>query len=324
MSNINFFRVMGKGTSSIPPSAWYLNVTSSYASNNLINANPPIPFETNFTRGGIYVDQGGTRLYIADENSTTRKIYQFAMSSPHNIQTITFVNSASINFSTSTVDCLGLHLSSNGSYLYRWESEDNVSAKVQRWVMSTPWDITTINPTINQTLNLTTPLTIGGSKYFNSQNISFTEDGLNMIMSSAPPSPPSGFATPIVRTYSFSSAWDLSTISNINGNESLSTTYTGSYPETYITPSVNFIDPTNNNITDWVGNYLVIITLSNFYETSFQYHDFTTDLYVGSTTMPTWPGRSFFNKIVNRNYIYGIGQKTIRQAFINWDNVVLP
>jgi hypothetical protein len=87
----------------------------------------------------VFVDNGGTRLYVID--GPNQRIIQLSIASAHNVSsTISFVaNSPDINVTSNSFT-----MSQDGTKAYVMNTLGNT---ITQYTISTPWDITTLNPT---------------------------------------------------------------------------------------------------------------------------------------------------------------------------------
>ena len=333
MSNINFFRIMGKNSgAAIPPSPtceeWYEEISSNMSSYQL-----SFPNSESFARGGVYVDEGGTRLYISNGHYTTndlsQDVIQFSMSTPHNMSTISFVNSGSTSFNSSDqgsgISGLGLHFSDDGTKLYR-----TISGKgaLCRWDLSTAWDITSVNSTVAQRADFLPYLTYSSASintvYSESANVSFTQDGLNLIMGHQQNSVGAQLPGPMyVKQYEMNTAWDLSSIVELSGSSVTYLSNTGSASSIYFYGTdIGYIDPVSNNADDFFVKNLDASNTRPVY----QYHftNGTGNNLVGKKNMGA-NGEITYLKVVNKNYMYGIGGYVrLKQNTIDWSDVCIP
>ena len=332
MSNINFFRVMNKfsgGTALPPPTCeeWYEGLggpSSKYLS---------FPNSESFGRGGIYVDEVGTRLYISDGRYTTNdlstNIFQFTMSIANNISTLSFVASGSTSFNSSDqgsgISGYGLHFSADGTKLYR-----TISGKgaLCRWDLSTAWDITSVNSTVAQRADFLPYLTYSSASintvYSESSNVSFTQDGLNLIMGHQQRTVGSQLPGPMyVKQYEMNTAWDLSSIVELSGSSVTYLSNTGSASSIYFYGTdIGYIDPVSNNTDDFFVKNLDTSNLRPVY----QYHftNGTGNNLVGKRNIGA-NGSLTFLKVVNKQYMYSIpSYLNIDRHIIDWSDVCIP
>jgi len=333
MSNINFFRLMGKNSGAATPSPptceeWYEEISSNPSSKTL-----SFPNSESFGRGGIYVDEGGTRLYLCDGHYTTNdlsvNVFQFSMSTAHNISTLSFVASGSTSFNSSdqgsNISGYGLHFSDDGTKLYR-----TISGKgaLCRWDLSTAWDITSVNSTVAQRANFLPYLAYSSASintvYSQSTNVSFTQDGLNLIMGHQQRTVGSQLPGPMyVKQYEMNTAWDLSSIVELSGSSVTYLSNTGSASSIYFYGSdIGYIDPASNN-TD---NFFVKNLDATMSRPVYQYYftNGTGNNLVGKKNIGA-NGSLTFLKVVNKNYMYGIPDELeIDRNTIDWSDVCIP
>lgn len=332
MSNINFFRLMGKnsGAATPPPPTceeWYEGF--SYPASKALS----FPNSESFGRGGVYVDEGGTRLYISDGHYTTNdlsvNVMQFTMSAAHNINTLSFVASGSTSFNSSDqgsgISGTGLHFSADGTKLYR-----TIKGKgaLCRWDLSTAWDITSVNSTVAQRANFLPYLTYSSASidtvYSQSSNVSFTQDGLNLIMGHQNLTPGSQLPGPMyVKQYEMSTAWDLNSIVDLSGSSVTFLSNTGSSSPIYFYGSdIGYIDPVSNNTDNFFVKNLDASNVRPVYQ--YYFTNGTGNNLVGKQNIAA-NGSITFLKVVNRNYMYGIPNDfTIARNNIDWSDVCIP
>lgn len=329
MSNINFFRVMAKGNGGITSSCeeWYEAISSIPISNTSLS----FPNSGEFVRGGVYVDEGGTRLYISNgystSNTSSQEVLQFSMSTSHNISTLSFVNSGSTSFNASDqgvgIGGAGLHFSDDGTKLYR-----TISGKgaLCRWDLSTAWDITSVNSTVSQKADFTPYLTYLSASinivYSQSANVSFTQDGLNLIMGHQQKSIGSQLPGPMyVKQYEMSTAWDLSSIVELSGSSVTYLSDTGSAaPIYFFGKDIGYIDPVSNNTDNFFTKNLNTSGNRPIYQ-YYAGNNLVGTKNIGANSEIT------FLKVVNKNYMYGIGGSSgarIYQNTIDWADVCIP
>ena len=334
MSNINFFRLMGKNSGAATPSPptceeWYEGIggQSSYQLS--------FPNSESFQRGGVYVDEGGTRLYISQGWNTTNdlstKVYQFSMSTPHNMSTISFIGSGSTSFNSSdqssSINGFGLHFSDDGTKLYRTLSGNGALC---RWDLSTAWDITSVNSTVAQRANFLPYLTYSSASintvYSQSSNISFTQDGLNLIMGHQQKPVGSQLPGPMyVKQYEMNTAWDLSSIVELSGSSVTYLSNTGSASSIYFYGTdIGYIDPGSNNTDNFFVKNLDTSGTRPVYQ--YYFTNGTGNNLVGKTNIGANSERTYL-KVVNKNYMYGIGSglgAKLKQNNIDWSDVCIP
>jgi len=330
MSNINFFRIMGKNSGGAIPTCeeWYEGIGGP--SSTSIS----FPNSESFGRGGVYVDEGGTRLYISDGHYTTNdlsvNIMQFTMSTAHNINTLSFVNSGSTSFNSSdqgsNINGYGLHFSDDGTKLYRTLSGKGALC---RWDLSTAWDITSVNSTVAQRADFLPYLAYSSASintvYSESSNVSFTQDGLNLIMGHQQRVVGSQLYGPMyVKQYEMNTAWDLSSIVELSGSSVTYLSNTGSASSIYYYGSgdIGYIDPVSNNADD----FFVKNSDTSGTRPVYQYHftNGTGNNLVGKKNIGA-NGSMTYLKVVNRDYMYGIpSDLNIARNNIDWSDVCIP
>tara|TARA_R110002124_G_scaffold108050_3_gene260613 strand:- start:80 stop:1621 length:1542 start_codon:yes stop_codon:yes gene_type:complete len=113
----------------------------------------------------VYVDPGGTRLYVPNQPDKT--IYQLGLGTANDISsTITSVGESSA-FSLSS---LYIQLSDDGTKAFVLDS----SNKIKQYSISTAWDITTM------AINTLTSVTVTVPSGYNTQTLHFNNDGTEL------------------------------------------------------------------------------------------------------------------------------------------------
>ena len=165
------------------------------------NSNSPATLSSSILGGSdsvmvpIFVDQGGTRLYIKDH--AEGKIIQASIATANDISsTISYVAKSPAYF-TFTAD--SLTFSSNGTKLFY-----GTSGSIREYSLSTAWDITTVSSTINSSLSVVASIDYGG--------FVFNAAGTKLYSSYKGPG---GGNTDVYTAYwALSTAFDLSTASS--------------------------------------------------------------------------------------------------------------
>lgn len=233
MSNINFFRVLQSGgTGGTPsPELWGDRVENTPTEYDYDNDVP-----AGFLRDGIYAKSDGSEIYIL--NNTDHKVYQWSMSTNHDLSTISYTGvSGNIETNWPSGTANGLFFNSSGTKLF---SYGFTTLTLYAHTLSTAWDITSISLTVAQsvTFNIT-------STYNRVNQFAFTDDGKKLIIMA-------GTTAGIhkVRRYSFSTGFDLSTINNTSGDDTLDLSFT--FPE-FASNSVAFINPEDNTGDEFIA-----------------------------------------------------------------------
>ncbi len=176
--------------------------TSSWVPSDISeNSNSPATLSSSILSGTdsvlvpIFVDQGGTRLYIKDH--AEGKIIQASIATANDISsTIAYVAKSPAYF-TFTAD--SLTFSSNGTKLFY-----GTSGSIREYSLSTAWDITTVSSTINSSLSVVASVDYGG--------FVFNAAGTKLYSSYKGPG---GGNTDVYTAYwTLSTAFDLSTASS--------------------------------------------------------------------------------------------------------------
>ena len=138
---------------------------------------------------GFQLGNGGTAMYTAD--ASTENIYQYALSTPNDLSTISYVRSKAI----ATV--VGLFFKPDGLTVYFKRSSTN---DIVQYTLSTAWDIGTVSYA-----NKSFDPNLGNLGHF-----CITPDGTTMILCDL------GNATANLVQYTLSTPWDISTASADN------------------------------------------------------------------------------------------------------------
>ena len=165
------------------------------------NSNSPATLSSSILNGTdvvmvpIFVDQGGTRLYIKDH--LEGKIIQASIATANDISsTIAYVAKSPAYF---TFAADSLTFSSNGTKLFY-----GTSGSIREYSLSTAWDITTVSSTINSSLSVVASSGYGG----------FVFNAAGTILYSSYKGPGGGNTDVYTAYWALSTAFDLSTASS--------------------------------------------------------------------------------------------------------------
>ena len=152
---------------------------------------------------GAMFSPDGLNLYVS--GSSFNRVYRYTLSSAYTPSTAT----AHSSFSTGLTGIVCLQFSQDGYYMFI-----NSSTGVNRFLLGTPWDITTA------TLNGTNIIINGSSFYFKTDGLSIFSFGGGAI----------------IYRYYFSIAWDLSSYVKVEQSPSISSIVTniGSFNGIYM------------------------------------------------------------------------------------------
>jgi DNA-binding beta-propeller fold protein YncE len=140
----------------------------------------------------------GTRLYIA--GNTNDRIFQYNLSVPWNIGTATYSNN-SISIAKEDANITTIFLGNNGTRLYMNGADRD---RVYSYILSTPDELSSINPPRSLTLSDATPSDL----WFNSSGSSFYI---------------SGDSNNVIQQYDLSTAWDVSSATYSNKSITVTT-----------------------------------------------------------------------------------------------------
>lgn len=144
---------------------------------------------------GIEFSLDGTKMYVSGGQSSSYKVIQYNLSIPWNLLT------ASKTYQISTNLPGGIRFSSDGTkYYFLYNQNPDI---LQEYVLSTPWDLTTISGPAIATLNvqvITNDTDVTGFSFFDS--------GTKLLVT--------GGTTASIYEFNLSTAWDISTASLVN------------------------------------------------------------------------------------------------------------
>lgn len=149
----------------------------------------------------MHISPDGTNLYFnANGTATQNRMYQYSLSTPWDISTLSFVRLADFATSRATVP-IGIHFTSDGTNLFYYGSS-TVSAdnKVDHFSLSTPWDISTAS--------FVRSLSLASDGANNSRAVTFSPDGMYMFTINLE-------STGKIFRRALSSAFNISTVSGV-------------------------------------------------------------------------------------------------------------
>lgn len=141
---------------------------------------------------GVTFSPDGLNMYASGDASDA--IDRYTLTSPFDVSTITYTSAIAVGsgFTYNTSQPRGLTFDPTGVYMYLINGD---TASVMRYVLSTPWDITTASST-------NTTFSVGAQTGSPGFNIQFTSDGLTMFICGNDAD---------IYTYTLSSAWNQTT-----------------------------------------------------------------------------------------------------------------
>ena len=171
--------------------AWDIS-TGTYASKSFSVATQAL------TPNAICFKSDGTILYVVDDNTNT--IYQYTLGTAWDISTASYASkSISTYFNTYYYEGIphGLDISSDGTKIYFVGQSYGVSSsKVTSYDLTTPWDLSTANAYISQSV---------AAQDGTMQGIQFKPNGTKIYALG-------GAGTSIIYQYSLSPAWNLTSL----------------------------------------------------------------------------------------------------------------
>ncbi len=198
---------------------------------------------------GLYVNSAGTKAYMINQGD--KKIYQWNMSTAHDVSTMSYagVSSAITKKWTSSPLINGLYFNTAGTRVFSMSASSNSTAgyKMYSHTLSTAWDITSFSDTVTTSCQFT-GLT-GSPAYWQGGDFGFTDDGKKLIV----PHNSGSSDAQKVRKYVLTTAWDLSSVSNLGGSSEI--LFGVGLPGTNLLAAIP-LDPSDNTLTDWIGNRL--------------------------------------------------------------------
>lgn len=259
-----------------------------------------------FLRDGIYVKSDGTKVFFLDD--TSKKVVEYVMSTAHDVSTAVYnaisPTDITINW-TSFVQANGLFFNSSGDKCYIYSSLNDY--KLYEHTLSTPWDVTTLSNTVTNSATFT-GLTTG--TYNRGYQSSFSSDGTLLFFTHGNSS-----GNLKTRKYLLNTAWNISTINNLSGENEI--TFTALTSPEHRTETMVKIDPENN-----FSNKFVIInrrTVDTVLKYRFDQHIGFIDDTIESSYPVTQTGSLELPSITNRNYLYTIdGSNIFRKYVVTW------
>ncbi|QSL99457.1 hypothetical protein CRP9_gp42 [Roseobacter phage CRP-9] len=152
--------------------------------------------------GGMCLSDDGYHLYVGDKVSPypTNKIHQYTLTTAYDLSTASFTRT--VDFSSTTTYSLGaIRVLDSGTKLYLFLG-NGTNILVRQYTMSTAYDVSTATSD-NKSFDFYADYGSGG--YPRSSKI--TNDGLNLFLANG--------ADDIVMHYTFSTAWDVTTLSRV-------------------------------------------------------------------------------------------------------------
>ena len=147
---------------------------------------------------GIFFKPDGTQAYIVDRGNS-QPVKQYSLSTPYDITTAAFYQQSTVTLSQ---DGRGIYISNDGVNLFISRSYDNVFA----YVLTTPWDISTMTTAATFSIDL---YTLSGNKLSFISGLSFKPDGTRMYFTGVDNST----SAHSFFQFNLSTAWNLSTAS---------------------------------------------------------------------------------------------------------------
>jgi len=121
--------------------AWDISTASAHSSADISAQST--------TSRGAYLSADGTKVYISDLNDD---LYQYSMSTAFDLSTLSYVRTKSLT--ASNTQPYGIWANSDGDQFY---IADPDNAQVERWSLSTAWDISTMSIQEAVTISASTP-----------------------------------------------------------------------------------------------------------------------------------------------------------------------
>lgn len=162
------------------PGAWDLDNYTDSGNSYYVGGSQGAPSD-------IYINSAGTSMFLL-EYSTADAVYQYSLSTAWNVSTASSVSSYTVADGTA----LGLDFSPDGTRMYVLGAGLD---RLYQYSLSTAWDVTTASSV--QYVSVATYDTSPSS-------LRFSPDGTKMILS--------GYGNDFLRSFSLSTAWDVSTL----------------------------------------------------------------------------------------------------------------
>lgn len=196
-------------------------------------------------RQGIFVTPDGTKIFILTNDGIIRK---FTMSSPFDVTSAT-LSQTSTNISVNwggagTFGTQSLQFNPSGTKIVLLRGNNN-SGHIFEHSLSSPYDLSTINYTPTNVISLT-----GFTSTYSIHGAKLTNDGTKLIISykTVNTEPYSVY----IKMFSFSTGWDMSSITDLNGDSVFSVD--GNSSSTYYKYSqLDIYDRTINEVYPFIA-----------------------------------------------------------------------
>jgi hypothetical protein len=142
-----------------------------------------------------FYNYDGTRFYTIGGDSST--LIEFSLSTPGDISTMTLTGKTIGSFGLT-----GFDFSVDGKYIYKMNT--SLALTIERLVLDTPWDISTVNSVLTQRAVLGSSNINGQS--FGCRTLKISHDGTKIVAK--------GATNASVYGYTLQTPWDLNTIVN--------------------------------------------------------------------------------------------------------------
>lgn len=205
---------------------------------------------------GVFVKpDDGTKMYVCGAGSTNSKVYQYSLSTAYDISTATY-DSVFYDFSGTVSNVISFGISDNGSYFYVMSGA--TSGLIYQFTLSTPWDISTASFTRSAS-----PSSASNGR----RSFTWSPDGTTMLLLDIDTSTNVGR----FRTYTPSTAWDVSTLGSPTSSIALTSFSLPNYVNGDFTAGICFNnDGTEVYMTHYTGGtpdyYIKRFTLSTAYD----------------------------------------------------------
>lgn len=163
--------------------AWDVS-TASYDTGETLSVQALEPNAT-----GMFFKSDGTELYVTGQFND--QVRQFTLSTPWGLTSATHTNSLYVGDKDAAMGCV--YIRPDGTKLYVY---GNSNDRLYQYTLSTPWVVNSSSATYNTFKAFPD----AGALY----GVNFRDDGLAMYSSTA--------ATDLIKQYTLSSAWNISTI----------------------------------------------------------------------------------------------------------------
>ena len=240
---------------------------------------------TNYVDGARF-NSDGTKIFLADSNSSNSKIQEFSMSTAYDVSTVTYVDGYTVGAKASSVS--GLDFKPDGTRMFIC-NDNGSDSNIHEYTLSTAFDVSTASFTRTQAVGTVE----------NVSGLTFKPDGTKVYLTE-------GRVDPDDKTYQFSlsTAWDLTTVSY----DSVALDHS-SYTNNSQGAQFND-DGTKFYAMDAPGHSIIEYTLSTAY--ALNTASFTSETYIGSAGILSPAGIIFGpgGSAVTDNYI-GISQAAV-------------